>query len=152
METIGLKKQFDLMRGRVITFIENCPEEILDVKPIGHNNSIRWIIGHILVSAESFANKFDPDKNNLPVHYYELFERGSSLDQWTDTTPSIDELKKHLIEQQERISSEPIQVDDTPLKAPFLTCETAGELDHMSCFHETMHLGQMMAMKRVLTV
>ncbi|MDF2557011.1 MAG: formate dehydrogenase [Bacillales bacterium] len=151
METIGLKKQFDLIRSRVITFIESCPEEILNVKPIGHNNSILWIVGHVLISAESFINTFDQNKNIYPIHYYELFGRGSSLDQWTGVIPSIDELKKHLILQQEQILAQPIYVDDTPLKAPFLTFETAGELIHMICFHETLHLGQMQAMKRSLT-
>lgn len=151
METIGLKKHFDLGRSRFITFVENCPEEILDVKPVGHNNSLRWIIGHVLVTAESFANTFDQNKNTLPIHYYELFGRGSSVDQWTGDIPSIDELKSYLIKQQERISAQPIQADNTPLNAPFLTFETAGELIHLICFHETMHLGQMQSMKRILT-
>ena len=150
METIGLKKQFDLVRSRLISFIESCPEEILDIKPIGHNNSIRWILGHILVSTEGFVHPLNKYKNSLPTHFYELFEKGSSLEQWTGEVPTTQELKNYLIEQQGRILSQPIQKDDTPLKSAILTFETVGELMNMHCYHETLHLGQLQSMKKIL--
>jgi uncharacterized damage-inducible protein DinB len=151
METIGLKKQFDLVRSRLISFIESCPEEILDIQPIGHNNSIHWVLGHILVSTEGFAHPLDKHKNSLPIHFYELFEKGSSIDQWTGKVPTTQELKNYLVEQQGRISSHPVQIDDTPLKSTILSFETVGELMYMHCYHEAMHLGQLQSMRKVLT-
>ncbi|MDF2535224.1 MAG: formate dehydrogenase [Bacillales bacterium] len=151
METIGLKKQFDLVRSRLISFIESCPEEILDILPMGHNNSIRWILGHILVSTEGFAHPLEKYKNSLPAHFYELFEKGSSIDLWVGEIPTTQELKNYLIEQQGRISFKPIHRDDTPLKSAILTFETVGELMYMHCYHETLHLGQLQSMKKVLT-
>jgi hypothetical protein len=55
-----------------------------------------------------------------------------------------------LPDQSTRINEIPAESFNQRLKTPFLGQETFGELANFAIFHESIHLGQMQAMKRVI--
>lgn len=49
MKEEHLFEQMKLWRKWTVEFLRTIPEEFVDQIPPGHNNSIRWNAGHILV-------------------------------------------------------------------------------------------------------
>ena len=49
-----IKKEFELLRTRLYTRIEEIEENVFDIQPEGFNNNIHWHIGHILTVTEGF--------------------------------------------------------------------------------------------------
>jgi len=64
--------------------------------------------------------------------------------------PSVEELANQLKAQLERINEVPASMLDQKLKQPILGLETFGELANMALFHESYHLGQIHAMKKLV--
>ncbi|MBO0960470.1 DinB family protein [Neobacillus sp. MM2021_6] len=145
-----LFKSFELTRGKLINNVEGFDEAILDVQPQGFNNTLHWHIGHVLTVAEQFMFGFPKKSTNLPANYMELFASGTKPADWQGDVPSVQELTAQLKEQLKRIKEIPGERFNEKLKAPFLGQETFGELGNFAVFHESNHLGQMHAMKRVI--
>jgi uncharacterized damage-inducible protein DinB len=143
-------KSFELTRNYLIKNVEAFDEAILDVQPQGFNNTIHWHIGHVLTVAEQFMFGFPKKSTSLPANYMELFATGTKPADWQGDVPSVQELHAQLKEQLKRIKDIPGESFNEKLKTPFLGQETFGELANFGVFHETLHLGQMQAMKRVI--
>jgi uncharacterized damage-inducible protein DinB len=145
-----LFKNFELTRGFFVKNVDALDEGIVDVQPQGFNNTIHWHVGHVLTVAEQFLFGFPKKSTNLPPNYLELFATGTKPADWQGDVPSIQELSVKLKEQLQRIKGIPVENFNEKLKTPFLGQETFGELANFALFHESLHLGQMHAMKRVI--
>ncbi len=147
-----LLKQFEITRGALIKSFKEMDETTANVQPNGFNNTIRWQLGHVLLSGESFLFGFPKRSTNLPNSYLEWFGRGSNPSSWTQDVPSVSVLVKQLEEQSTRIRElTPTFFDQSlPYQFPFGNIETFGELFGFMLFHEANHLGQMLAMKRII--
>lgn len=145
-----LFKSFELTRGYLLKNVESLDEAILDVQPQGFNNTIHWHVGHVLTVTEQFLFGFPEKSTNLPANYMEFFATGTKPSDWQRDVPSVQELTAQLHEQLKRIKEIPGESFDEKLKTPFLGQETFGELANLGIFHESIHLGQMQAMKRVI--
>ncbi|WP_079507354.1 DinB family protein [Mesobacillus jeotgali] len=145
-----LFKQFELTRGNFLKHIEGLASEQASFKPEGFNNNIQWHIGHVLTVAEQFMLGFPKKSNHLPSNYIELFGNGTSPSDWEGDVPSVEELANQLKAQLGRIKEVPASMLDQRLKQPFLGLETFGEIANMALFHESYHLGQIHAMKKLL--
>lgn len=145
-----LLKSFELTRNNVVKEIDGLTESTADVQPEGFNNTIHWHIGHILTVAEQFMFGFPKKSTHLPVNYLELFGNGTKPADWQGDVPSVQELTAQLKEQLKRIKEIPAEQFNERLKTPFLGQETFGELTSFGIFHETYHLGQIHAMKRIV--
>jgi hypothetical protein len=128
-------------------------EETADVQATYFNNTIRWHIGHVLVVNEKLLFRYPKKSENIPANYAELFSPGTKPSDWTEEAPTLEELTKYLVEQQERIN----EFDDlfwksnVTFKVPFGSVETFGDLLIMLGHHESEHLGKMKAMLQVVT-
>jgi uncharacterized damage-inducible protein DinB len=145
-----LFKQFELTRSNFLKHIEGLDPEQARFQPDGFNNNIHWHIGHVLTVTEQFMMGFPKKSNHLPANYIELFGNGTSPSNWTDDVPSVEELTVQLETQLGRVKEVPASMLDQRLKQPFLGLETFGELANMALFHESYHLGQIHAMKKLL--
>jgi uncharacterized damage-inducible protein DinB len=143
-------KNFELTRSFLLKNVDALDEAIVDVQPKGFNNTIHWHVGHVLTVAEQFMFGFPNKSTHLPAHYVELFSRGTKPSDWQGDVPSVEELSAQLKEQIKRIKEIPVESLSERLKQPFLGAETYGELANFAIFHESSHLGQMHAMKRVI--
>lgn len=144
-----LNSRFVLTRGSVLKTIEEISPEIVDVQPEGFNNTIRWHIGHIVTSAEQILLGY-PQTTNLPANYLGMFGYGTKPADWTGDIPSVEELANQLKEQQNRLLEIPEKRLTEKLEEPFLGMETVGEIVSLTLFHESNHLGQIEAMKRMI--
>lgn len=145
-----LFKHFELTRGKFVNYVVELEEGIADVQPEGFNNSIRWHVGHVLTVAEQFMFGFPKKSTHLPANYMELFASGTSPAAWQGDVPQLQELIVQLQDQIKRIKEIPAESFNQRLKTPFLGQETFGELTNFAIFHESIHLGQIQAMKRVI--
>jgi uncharacterized damage-inducible protein DinB len=145
-----LFKSFEVTRRYFVKNVEMLDEGLVDVQPEGFNNTIHWHVGHILTVAEQFMFGFPKKSTNLPANYIELFATGTKPADWHGDVPSVQELTAQLKEQIKRIKEIPEGSFNERLKTPFLGLETFGELANFAIFHESLHLGQMQAMKRVI--
>ncbi|WHY77963.1 DinB family protein [Neobacillus sp. WH10] len=145
-----LFKSFELTRSYFIKIVEALDEAILDVQPHGFNNTIHWHVGHVLTVAEQFMFGFPKKSTSLPANYMEIFATGTKPADWQGDVPSMQELSAQLKEQTKRIKEIPAESFNEKLKTPFLGQETFGELANFAIFHESLHLGQIQAMKRVI--
>lgn len=145
-----LFKQFEMTRGFFIKNIESITSEQASVQPEGFNNTIHWHIGHVLTVAEQFMMGYPKKSHHLPENYIELFGNGTRPADWSGDIPTVEVLAQQLKEQLGRITEVPAEMLNENLKKPFLGLETFGELANMALFHESYHLGQIHAMKKVI--
>lgn len=145
-----LFKNFELTRGRFLKSVGALDEAIVEVQPEGFNNSIHWHVGHVLTVTEQFMFGFPKKSSNIPEKYMGLFASGTKPADWPGDVPSVQELIEQLKEQVKRIMEIPAERFNDKLKTPFHGLETFGEISNFSLFHESLHLGQMQAMKRVI--
>ncbi|MBP2242780.1 hypothetical protein J2Z40_003360 [Cytobacillus eiseniae] len=145
-----LLKNMELTRGFFLKNIAALNEEIADVQPAGFNNTIRWHIGHVLTTAEQFMFGYPKQSTALPSNYMELFATGTKPSDWQGDVPSVSELTEQLQGQLKRMKEIPVESFKEKLEKPFLGQETFGELSNFSLFHESIHLGQLQAMNRII--
>ncbi|MFF2448789.1 DinB family protein [Neobacillus sp. NPDC058068] len=145
-----LFKSFELTRNYFLKNVASLDEGLVDVQPEGFNNTIHWHIGHALTVTEQFMFGFPKKSTNLPANYMGLFATGTKPAEWNGDVPSVQELSTQLKEQLSRIKEIHVESFSEKLKTPFLGQETFGELANFAVFHESLHLGQIQAMKRVI--
>lgn len=145
-----LFKNIELTRSYVIKTVDALDEKLVDVQPEGFNNTILWQIGHVLTCAEQIIFGFPKKSTNLPANYLEFFATGTKPADWQGDVPSFSTLSAELKDQLKRMKEIPAESLGEKLQTPFLGQETYGELINFSLFHESMHLGQIQSMKRVI--
>ncbi|WP_249870673.1 DinB family protein [Oceanobacillus saliphilus] len=147
------RKQFNLTRISLLTFIKELDEETVDAQSTYFNNTIRWHIGHVLVTNEKFFFMYPKKSTNIPAKYADLFGSGTKPADWTEAAPTLDVLIKELEEQQNRINefNDLFWKSNVSIKVPFGSIETYSDLLIMLSNHEAEHLGKIKAMHQVVT-
>lgn len=134
--------------------VQSTPEEIFDIQPEGFNNTIRWNIGHIVVSLDAFLSIGFAFNSNLPKTYEDLFKPGTKPSDWTEAPPSKEELIQYLSAQLETFPNTSLDTLDMSLPSPFeigpLCFKTVGEVFNFAFIHETMHLSTISCLVKVI--
>ncbi|SDQ05471.1 DinB family protein [Virgibacillus salinus] len=145
-----LFEQMKLWRNWTVEFLRTIPEELSDRIPQGHNNSIRWNAGHILVGWDNTMFPSVKKERQMPLSYHLLFPNGSKPENWSEQPPSMNELITQLEEQ-------PIIIErackghlDEPLNESFLGMRTLGDMVVFHMNHENLHMGIIKSMKQLL--
>lgn len=152
-EEMFMLKQLEVIRGALNSFINELDEKAIDVQPEGFNNTIRWHIGHILVSTESLMFGYPNHSTNIPESYHALFITGSKPADWGNAeVPTVSALIECLEEQAGRLNelSEEFLAEKLPFQFPVGNLKTYGEMFEFVLFHEAYHLGQMKAMDMII--
>ncbi|RDW17569.1 DinB family protein [Oceanobacillus arenosus] len=146
------KKQFNLTRTSLLTFIQDLDENTADIQAKYFNNTIRWHLGHVLVFTEKFLFIYPKKSEHFPKEYAELFSSGTKPADWTMTAPTLEELTTYLVDQQERVNQfdELFWKTNVPFKVPFGHIESYEDLLIMIGHHEAEHLGKIKAMRQVV--
>lgn len=139
--------QFRVTRRLLEQTLEGVTSELAAVIPEGFNNNIHWQVGHILKTAEFFLFF---GEETLPENYQQFFGPGTKPAEWSEDVPSIETLKQQLKEQLERIEQLNVEKFTDKLPKPMIGNETFGEFAAFGAFHESLHLGQIQTMKRLL--
>ncbi|WP_257352080.1 DinB family protein [Pseudalkalibacillus decolorationis] len=143
-------KQFEMTRSWFIEVAESVPRGITNIQPQGFNNNIHWHIGHVLTSADQIMFGLHHNKSYLPTVYVELFNRGTYPSDWGGDVPSVEELITQLKDQWVRLQQIPAEQLTDTLKEPFIGLETLGEVAGFAIVHESIHIGKIQEMKRII--
>lgn len=125
-------------------------EELIDVIPTGFLNNIRWNIGHILVGWDHAIFTNLKQERLLPHQYHSMFPTGSIPSHWREAPPSLIELRKSLIYQQDDIINATRGRLEERLVEPFLHMNTIGEIILFQLAHEALHAGVITSIRRCL--
>ncbi|WP_236939198.1 DinB family protein [Evansella clarkii] len=150
MKEEQLFEQMKLWRHWTVEFLRTIPEELLDRIPQGHNNSIRWNAGHILVGWDNTMFSSVNNGRQLPLYYHLLFPSGSKPENWSEQPPSMNEIITLLEEQPQIIEQACKGHLDEPLTESFLGMRTLGDMVVFHMNHENLHMGIVKSMKQLL--
>jgi len=130
-------------------------EQIADVPHPGMNHPA-WVLGHLAVVTDGAARILGDDNPQMPAGWKELFTGGSVAEADRSKYPSKDELLTQLSAGHERVARLAADVAPERLAAEnpneFLRpgLPTVGDmLTFMMTSHESIHLGQHSAWRRV---
>ncbi|WP_100011222.1 DinB family protein [Lentibacillus sediminis] len=148
-----MTERIPFTRQTFLAFVRDLDEATADKEAAYFNNTIRWHVGHVLVTAESLLFGFPQHSDNLPEQYQAMFATGTKPADWTEEPPTLKKLAQELEEQQTRM--EGLSADffgqELPFSLPFGDFKTYGDILEMLLQHESEHLGKMKAMKQVVT-
>ncbi|MEK4304464.1 DinB family protein [Oceanobacillus sp. FSL K6-0251] len=147
------RKQFNLTRTALLTFASELDDNSIDVQADYFDTTIRWHLGHALVTMEKFLFRYPVKSENIPAGYVELFSSGTSPKDWTEEPPSLETLLEALELQQQRINefNDLFWKSNVQFKVPFGSVETQGDLLIMLSFREAELLGKIKAMYQVIS-
>lgn len=145
-----LFEQMKMWRNWTVEFLRIIPDEVVDQIPAGHNNSIRWNAGHILVGWDNTMFPAVDKERQMPLPYHLMFPEGSKPENWTEQPPSMAMLIKHLEEQPIFIEEACKGHLDKPLKESLLGMRTLGDMAIFHMNHENLHMGIVKSMKQTL--
>ncbi|MFD0675769.1 MULTISPECIES: DinB family protein [unclassified Paenibacillus] len=145
-ETLFL--QLDLVRERTLQQLDLTSEETADVMPPGYRNTLRWNLGHILTVQENLVFKLCGEPFSLPDEYPGLFNNGTKPADWQTEPPTLELIKQQLAEQTERIKDKLSLRLDEMLPQPFKGIDTVGGMIGFSLYHEGVHTGYMMSLRK----
>ncbi|WP_433747924.1 DinB family protein [Falsibacillus pallidus] len=142
--------QMKMWRKWTVDFLSTIPEEMADLIPAGHRNSIRWNAGHILVGWDHTMFPSVGEERKLPQSYHMMFPRGSKPEDWDGDPPSMVTLISLLEEQVTLVERACSGRLNDRLQEPFLHMSTVGEMLLFHMNHENMHMGTIKSMMQML--
>ena len=141
-------KQIARTRPMIAKIAEDVSPEAYAIIPEGFNNNIHWQLGHILVTGDFFFLK---GNEVAPAEFGAFFGSRTKPADWSADAPSVETILELLQKQADAIQAVDVSTFDTKLEAPMLGNETIGEFASMGAFHEALHVGQIQALKRVVS-
>ncbi|MFX3673007.1 MAG: DinB family protein [Paenisporosarcina sp.] len=151
METLG---QLNFARIYTQGRLQSIKAEQWDIQPEGFNNTIRWNVGHIFVSMESFVHRVLPDYEQIHPEWVPFFKGGTKPADWTVEPPTNEELLAALAEQPARIR----EVLTGKLNQPLSETMKIGAIHEMptveaviqfAIWHEGVHAGIISALNTI---
>ena len=144
-------------RNLIINITDSLSEEKIFQIPKGFNNNIYWNMGHVSATLALLTYKLCGLAIPLDEQFLLSFGKGSSPASWADKSkiPTISELKQILKEL-------PVQVQSDVKDGQFSTFkpyQTSAGINLQNIddalafvhFHDGLHIGYILAQKRVLT-
>ena len=144
---------WETSRGLYKNFLDNYSLEQLNTIPVGMSNNLIWNIGHVIVSQQKLVYALSGLPMNISDSLFEKYQNGSRPDGKTPQT-EVDEIKKLL--------SEIVEKTKADFKAgifkefhPYQTktgfhLGTLKEAVEFNNYHEGIHLGIMMSIKKYI--
>lgn len=122
--------------------------------PHGFNNNLIWNLAHALVTQQILVYKFSGLPVNVPASWVDSFKKGSSpKDTFVDETAKneiVHQLTKTIEILEADIQAGKFSQYEVYTTSFGLTLNDAHEAIQFNNIHEAMHLGYMMALKRVV--
>ncbi|MHA6260480.1 DinB family protein [Sporosarcina sp. CAU 1771] len=155
MIDLGAFAQLKLARGFTLSRLKQSTEESWDVQPAGFSNTIRWNVGHVLVTSEYLIGRAIADYEKAYPEWNSFFAAGTRPETWDQEPPSIEALIKALKTQNERFESivgdrvsETLVVPVTIAKVQQMN--TLEEVLYFMSWHEATHSGLIQGLRQVI--
>ncbi|KAA0561753.1 DinB family protein [Bacillus sp. CH30_1T] len=144
--------QFNKVRGWTIQISEKLSEEMVNIQPEGFNNTIKWHLGHLVTETEYFMFELSKRPMNIPDHYNDFFAPGTKPANWIGQAPPLTELINELKDQLKRVNENPFETFHQILEKPVHGFTTMMDAASFSVLHESVHIGHIEAMERLLKI
>lgn len=145
-QTLAIRKGF-------YGILKSTPREELLKIPTGFNNNIWWNIAHVVVTQQILVYKLGGLPLNVSAELVTKFQKGTTPD-GTVTDEEIDQVKKLLFSTVEKTIED---YDNGVFKSyneyttsANVTLSSADDAIPFNFFHEGLHYGSILALKRAL--
>ncbi|TCP29061.1 DinB family protein [Scopulibacillus darangshiensis] len=143
--------QLENYRGYLLKVLGNITEEEAEIIPKGFKNNIRWNAGHVFVEQYMWIKNVTREEADVPTEFDEWFGWGSSPDNFTAETPSLEELRMLLKEQPAKIRyTYGERLDETFEPTEMWDLQTIEQVLIYTLFHEGMHLQTILDIKKCM--
>lgn len=142
--------QLKTVRGWIKYHLEDTDDDLMDIVPAGFNNNLHWQFGHVIANMESELVRLLGKNDDVEQRFKKYFGTGTSPDDFDDETPSTDEIKTLLDQQQKEYGGLTEESLKETLPEPFMGMKTSYELAGFIILHESLHAGKIQEMKRLL--
>jgi len=144
---------WETSRNIYLKFLENYSLEQLNTIPVGMSNNLIWNLGHVVVSQQKLVYTLSGLSMHISDSLFEKYQNGSRPDGKT-TQVEVDEIKKLLSEMVEKTKSD-FKAGVFKEFHPYQTktgfhLGTLKEAVEFNNYHEGIHLGIMMSIKKFL--
>ncbi|WP_202077796.1 DinB family protein [Caldalkalibacillus salinus] len=148
---VALFKQLQDYRGYFFHVLEGVTEAEAEMIPDGFKNNIRWNLGHVYLDQYLWIEAVTREQIDYPRAYDQWFGFGTTPADFTDETPSFDELKEklyHQVSQIERDYGHRLEEVFPPTEMEDLT--TIEQAIVRMIFHEGMHVQAVIDFKKFI--
>jgi hypothetical protein len=147
-----LFNQLESYRSYILGVLENVTDVEADIVPKGFHNNIRWNLGHIYLDQYDWIRAVTKEEGLVPESFRSWFGFGTSPSNFTEETPSVEELKSLLKKQPTDIEEKygnRLEEEFAPTEMGMFTIE---QVLIRTIFHEGMHLQAILDIKKCLHV
>ena len=153
MEATNNSDLFKLVRKNVLHLLEGITLEQLNEIPVGFTGNMAWHIGHLCATQQGLIYRLSGLPVNLEQAFIDKYKKGS-VPKEPITQAELDFIKTELTAQPERLSAD-IQKGIFKNYSEYTTSfgNTIHSFDEALAFvnvHEGLHIGYLMALKRVI--
>ena len=142
--------QLSAFREDLLYVLEDVTEEEAELIPNGFRNNIRWNMGHILLDQYTWIY-FQLNEETPYKEWEKFFGFGTTPDDFTKETPNYSELLTLLKTQPNYIRETFMnRLSEKLLKVTELEMSTVGEVLPRTMYHEGLHIGTIMAIKKLI--
>ena len=146
----------EVIRKNALRLVEGLSDEQLLTIPDGLNNNLLWQLGHLVSTGQGLSYRLSGLPQGIPAHYGPMFGKDSSPISWEDADDIIDiaEIKSLLLSTLEQTRADikaGIFKEYTTYQTSFgVTLNSFEESLIFRNLHEGLHLGSMMALKKLI--
>jgi len=142
-------------RNATERLLEDIPEDKLVYQPVPAGNHALWVIGHLTMTDDMFADYFDHAGRQVPESFNKLFGMGSKPTSDAAAYPPAAEMRRHFAAARRRliqgVSNATQAILDEPLPDGF--AEFASDKVSLllsTAWHEGLHAGQLSVIRKSL--
>lgn len=144
---------FKQTRKLIIGIADGFTDEKLLLIPNGFNNNALWHIGHVLVTQQLLVYKLSGVPMLLDEQIISAFRKDSNPKEWTET-PNADAIKKQLQPLMDRFIedyyADKFKSFERYESSYGVTLNNIDDSIQFLTLHESLHLGYLMALRRVV--
>jgi len=130
-----------------------------DEIPPKWNNNALWHAGHLVITNRLLTYKLMGEKLGYSDDYRDWFKKGSDPSKWSDAKvkPDYEEILPEIIKGTEELFDDIQDVWDEPYPEEYTTSlgvvlTNPREALNFSMFHDGIHLGMLLALRRAMSV
>ena len=143
-----------LTRQKFIGFLEYLsPEQLADI-PYGFNNNIWWNVVHVLVTQQLLCYYLSDNEMLIAMHWVDKYKKGTKPNGALPMQYEIDEIKSLLVSTQQQLQTDYtagkfVSFKSYPSSYGY-TMNNIVDAINFNNAHEAMHLGTVLAMKKLV--
>lgn len=149
-----LEQTLEIRKG-FYSILKNTPREELLKIPTGFNNNIWWNIAHVVATQQALIYSLGGVELKMPKALKEKFQKGTTPD-GTVTEEEIDQIKKLLFSTiEDTIADRENGVFDNYKEyetSANVTLRNVDDAIAFNFFHEGLHYGSILALKRAINL